>query len=116
MVGVHVLHVDGKAAQTPHAHLGAQVDRLMRDPVLACKGAVSRMAVTDQQGLPVEPGQQVTFELRSSERAATSDGIDCAPLAVARDQDAIEFTGNATFGSMAAAMARWPIEGTRTFL
>ena len=108
--------MDGKVAQTPHAHPGAQVDRLVRDPVFACKGAIGGMAVTDQQGLPVETGQQVTLELRSSERAAASDGIDCAPLAVARDQDAIELAGNATFGSMAAAMARWPIEGTRTFL
>jgi hypothetical protein len=91
MVGVHVLHVDGKVAQPPRTHTGAQVDRLMRDPVLACKGTVSGMAVTDQQRLPIQPGQQVTVELRSRERTAAGDGIDRTPLAVARDQDAVQF-------------------------
>ena len=116
MVGIHVLHMDGEVAQSPRTHSGAQVDRLVRDSVLACEGAVGSMAVTDKQRLPVEPGQQVTLELRSRERTAPSDGIDRAPLAVARDQDAVQFTGNAPLGSAAAAAARWPIELARTFL
>jgi hypothetical protein len=74
------------------------------------------MAVTDKQGLPVKSGQQVTLELRSRESTPASDGINRATLAVAADQNALEFAGNAPFGSMAAAVARWPIKRTRTFL
>jgi hypothetical protein len=54
--------------------------------------------------------------LRSRERSAASDGIDRAPLAIARDQDAVQFTGNAPFGSAPAAAARRAIERARTFL
>ena len=116
MVGIHVLHMDGKVAPPPRTHPGAQIDRLVRDPVLACKGAVGGVAVTDQQRLPIEPGQQVTLELRSRESTPASNGIDRATLAIAPDQNTIEFAGNAPFGSMAAAVARWPIERAGTFL
>jgi len=106
VVGIHALYMDGKVAWPPRTHPGAQIDRLVRDPVLACKGAVGSVAVTNQQGLSIEPGQQVTVELRSSERSSASDGIDRAPLAIARDQDAVQFSGNAPFGSVAAVAAR----------
>jgi hypothetical protein len=65
VVGVHVLHVDGKVAQTPHTHARAQIDRLMCDPMLACEGTAGCMAVTDQQRLTIPRGQQVAVELRS---------------------------------------------------
>ena len=110
MVSVDVLHVDGKVTQPLRTYPGAQVDRLVRDPVLACKGAVGGMAVTDQQRLGIEPGQQVTLELRSRECTAASDGVDRAPLAVTCDQNTVQFAGNAGFDRTTAAVARWPIE------
>ena len=57
MVSVDVLHVDSKIAQSSRTHTGAQADRLVHDPVLACEGAVGGMAVTEQQRLRIEPGQ-----------------------------------------------------------
>ena len=90
MASVGALHLHSKIAQSSCPHSGAQVDRLVHNPVLACKGAVGGMAVTEQQGLRIEPGHQVAVELRSGECAAARDGIDRALLAVARDQDAVQ--------------------------
>ena len=74
----------------PDPDAGAQVDGLVRNPVLACKGAIGAMAIADQQRLRIEPGQQIALELGSGQCAAAGDGIDRAPLAVARDQDAVQ--------------------------
>jgi len=106
VIRVHVLHVDGQVAQTPHTHIGAQNDRLVWDAVLACKGAVGGVDVTEQQRLSIQSGQQVTVELRGRERNPTGDGINGAPVAVARNQDAVQFAGNAPFGSATASAVR----------
>jgi hypothetical protein len=58
---VHVLHVDRVVAQAREAHTDAQVYSLVRKLVLACKGDVGDvggMAITHDQRLRIEPGQQ----------------------------------------------------------
>ena len=87
------------------AHAGAQIDCLVRNPVLACKGPVGGVAVADQECLRIKSGQQIAFELRGRQCATASDGIDGAAIPVACYQDAIEMAGNAPHGRAAAPSA-----------
>ena len=100
----------------PDAHAGAQIDRLVRNLVLACKGPIRGMAVADQQRLRIEPGQQIAFELRSRQCAPASDGINRPAIPVARHQDAIQMPGNTTLGSVAAPSTWGTIKRARSFL
>ena len=91
MIGIDILDMDGACGAVPYPHAGAQVHRLMRNAVLAGEAAIRPMRITDEEHLPVEPGQQVTLQLRCRQRAAPDDCIDGLSAAVARDQDAVEF-------------------------
>ena len=53
---------------------------------------------------------QVLGQVPRLQRAAAGDGIDGLPAAVARHQDAIEFTRDAAPACLTAALARLAVE------
>ena len=90
VVRVHVLHMDDAGYTTAYPHPGTQVDRFVRNPMLASKAAVGRIGVADEKHLPVKPGQQVTLQLRYRQHATADHGIDGLAAAVARYQNTVE--------------------------
>jgi hypothetical protein len=84
---VHVLNVNGAAAPVPGAHAGTQIDCLVGNPALACERPIASMAISDQQCLRIEPGQQVRLMAlgagvgrwdRSSVQSPALFNVDCA--------------------------------------
>lgn len=112
VIAVHVFYVN--RAARPDA--GAQIDCFMPDAALACESAVGGRPVGHQQHIRSKHWIKMAVQLARAHRPTPTDKIPCVPAAVARDQNAIEFSGNATTFRLAATMPRRPGEMAAAFL
>ena len=91
VIGIHVLYMDGAT----HPLASAQVHIVMRDAGLAREGAISVVAIGNEQGVGGQHGRQVPRQLARRERPAPGDEIVGGATAVTGDEDAHLLVRNA---------------------